>query len=133
MSPTTHPDLSLFLACSAGATPEAVSLAIACHLSVGARCRAMTDGLDALGGVMLGDGRAEMHEGAEMNLVLQGGSDDLGSDQTFLPGDLSVRSAEVEYGIRIHDDGPCTVLVVLEGRLLPRTPLGHVTAWLGGF
>lgn len=217
MSPTIHPDLSLLSAYSAGTTPEAVSLAIACHLSVCARCRATTDGLDALGGAMLGDGRAEMsagsldavlsrldqqgappparppvpawashlpipgplrpylpqrtrwelpvpgirqvglplvhggmpvrlvelragfevplhgHEGAEMNLVLQGGFDDLGSDETFLPGDLSVRSAEVEHGIRIHDDGPCTVLVVLEGRLLPRTLLGHVAAWLGGF
>ena len=133
MNPIIHPDLSLLSADSAGTTPEAVSLAIARHLSVRGRCRAMTDGLDALGDVMLGEGRAEMREGAEVNLVLQGCLDDLGSDEAFLLGDLSVRSAEVEHGMRIHVDGPCTVLVVLEGRLLPRTLLGHVAAWLGGF
>jgi putative transcriptional regulator len=217
MSPSVHPELALLSAYAAGTTPEAVSLAVACHLSLCGRCRATVDGLDAVGGAMLGDGRAEMspgaleavlsrldqpgppaparppvpawashlpvpgplrpyleqsprwqrpvpgvrqvglplahggtpvrlvelragfevplhgHEGAELNLVLQGGYDDLGSDETFLPGDLSVRSADVEHGIRAHDDGPCTVLVVLEGRLLPRTLLGHVAAWVSGF
>jgi len=132
MNPIIHPDLSLLSADSAGTTPEAVSLAIARHLSVRGRCRAMTDGLDALGDVMLGEGRAEMREGAEVNLVLQGGLDDLGADETCLLGERAVRSAEVEHGMRIHVDGPCTVRVVLEGRLLPRTLLGHVAAWLGG-
>lgn len=73
------------------------------------------------------------HEGTELNLVLRGGFDDLGSGETFLPGDLSVRGAEVEHGIRTHRDGPCTVLVVLEGRMQPRTLLGHVAAWVSGF
>lgn len=73
------------------------------------------------------------HEGTELNLVLRGGFDDLGSGETFLPGDLSVRGAEVEHGIRTHRDGPCTVLVVLEGRMQPRTLLGHVAVWVSGF
>ena len=217
MSPTAHPQLALLSAYAAGTTPEAVSLAVACHLSMCAPCRATADGLDAVGGALLDEGAAAMsagalasvlsrldepgppapprppvpawaahlsvpgplrpylaasqrwerpvpgvrqvslplahggtavrlvelragcevplhgHEGPELNLILQGGFDDLGSREAFLPGDLSVRGAEVEHGIRAHADGACTVLVVLEGQLLPRTLLGRIAAWMGGF
>lgn len=218
MSPTVHPDLSLLSAHAAGTASEAVSLAVACHLVACAACRATAADLEALGGALLGCGRARMsdgalaaviaqldapaaaaaaprppvppwaahlevpgplrpylsaeprwerpvpgvrqvalpvslgatpvrlvelragfevplhgHEGVELNLVLQGGFDDLGSGQACVAGDLSVRDESIEHGIRAHGDGPCTVLVVLEGRMVPRTLLGRVAAWAGGF
>lgn len=73
------------------------------------------------------------HEGVELNLVLEGGFDDDHDGATYLPGDLDVQEPAVEHSIRIHDDGPCVVLVVLGGKLVPKDLRGRLGALLGGF
>ena len=71
------------------------------------------------------------HHGPEYNLVLSGGFTDLNQD--FLPGDVAERGPEHEHDMRVHDDGPCVVLVVREGPLIPRSATAHLAAWLTGF
>lgn len=71
------------------------------------------------------------HHGPEFNLVLTGGFHDLGED--FLPGDVAERGPEHEHDLRVHDDGPCAVLVVRQGPLIPRSAAAHVASWLTGF
>ena len=71
------------------------------------------------------------HHGAEFNLVLTGGFSDL--DQDFLPGDVSERGPEHEHDMRVHEDGPCVVLVARDGPLIPRSATAHLASWLTGF
>lgn len=71
------------------------------------------------------------HHGAEFNLVLTGGFSDL--DQDSLPGDVSERGPEHEHDMRVHEDGPCVVLVVRDGPLIPRSATAHLASWLTGF
>ena len=71
------------------------------------------------------------HHGAEFNLVLTGGFTDLKQD--FLPGDVAERGPEHAHDMQVHDEGPCVVLVVRDGPLIPRSAAAHVASWLTGF
>ncbi len=73
------------------------------------------------------------HAGLELNLVLEGGFDDDHDGAVYLPGDLSVKAPDVEHRIHAHPDGPCVVLVVRGGRLVPKDLMGRLGALLGGF
>lgn len=71
------------------------------------------------------------HHGAEFNLVLEGGFTDMGEE--LRTGQLCTRGPEHEHDVQIHDDGPCIVLVVRQGALIPRSPMAHLASWFTGF
>jgi putative transcriptional regulator len=71
------------------------------------------------------------HHGAEYNLVLDGGFTDMGED--LRAGALCARGPDHVHHVQIHDDGPCTVLVVRQGALIPHSPAAHLASWLTGF
>ncbi|MFT5583319.1 MAG: putative transcriptional regulator [Cognaticolwellia sp.] len=71
------------------------------------------------------------HHGPEFNLVLSGGFTDL--DQDFLPGDVAQRGPEHEHDMQVHKDGPCVVLVMRDGPLIPRSAVAHLASWFTGF
>lgn len=65
------------------------------------------------------------HPGFEGTLVLSGGFTD--EDGHHVRGDLSVLDETRPHEQHIDPDGPCTWLVVADGKIIPRTLLG----WIG--
>lgn len=71
------------------------------------------------------------HHGPEFNLVLSGGFTDLNQD--FLCGDVAERGPEHQHDMQVHNDGPCVVLVMRDGPLIPRSAAAHLASWFTGF
>ncbi len=73
---------------------------------------------------------AHTHAGWELQLVLSGGY--RADDGRFERGDAHCVDGSVTHGFRVDADAPCVALLVREGRILPRTLLGRVFAWVTG-